>query len=228
MEYYAALIGDIVSSRDIPADDRRLIQRRLRSTLEELSQELGEALETGLQITGGDEFQGLFRDPSAIVDVYMGVWEEFPDLVFVYGIGGGGISTDLSDTITEVDGPCFHAARSALDRAKKEKKQVVVGGEGIAATKSIATAFHLLHRIRSGWTETQRRYALAARGLDTRGAVAEEFDVSQSAVSQGLQRAEFDLFMEAEEAARELLQLAFQVASLEESLAEPERAQGDG
>lgn len=180
-------------------------------TLDDLSQELGDALEVNLQITGGDEFQGLFRDPPAIVDVYMGVWERLPDVMFVYGIGAGELTTDLSDRITEVDGPCFHRAKAALERAQKENKQVEA--EGVAARRAISTVFHLLHRIRSSWTETQRRYALAARTSTTHASVAEQFEVSSPAISQTLKRAEYALFREAEGAARELLSL-----SLEERL----------
>jgi hypothetical protein len=46
----------------------------------------------------------------------------------VFGIGLGPLSTPLEGPIRELDGPCFHHARSGLDAAKREGRGAVVEG----------------------------------------------------------------------------------------------------
>ncbi len=201
---YVALIADMISSRELQADTRRSLQRDLREALERLNHELEDSLEVPLQITGGDEFQGLFRDGAAIVDVYVRLWERLEEIEFVYGMGFGGISTDLSEHIVEIDGPCFHRARSALMEAKKAKDPVHVNGA--PASDALAVIFRVLDNTRRSWTPTQRKYVAALRRSSSRTAVAEEFDVSPAAVSQALKRGDYASFERAESAGRKLLQ----------------------
>lgn len=201
---YAALIGDIISSKEIPSDQRRSLQHRLQAHLRRLNADLTDSLEVDLQITGGDEIQGLFHRAPAIVDVYLEVWESLEDVRFVYGVGFGRVTTDLSERIVEIDGPCFHRAREAMETAKKSRRPLEA--KGVPASEAVSTIFQLLDRIRESWTPTQRAYVSALRRLSSRKAVAQEFDVSPSAVTQALKRADYALFEDGEDAARELLE----------------------
>ena len=186
MASYAALIGDIRGSRQL--DDRAEAQRSLREALASVTQLLGEAVEADLVITTGDEFQGLFARPNAAIEALSRVDEHLPELAFRFGIGWGGLTTDVEPEAVGMDGPCFHRARAALDDAPGTST-VGVAGVDEALDAHAATVLGLVQAKRSDWTPTQCRYALAFRDADTQQAIAERFDRSKSSVSESLSRA---------------------------------------
>ncbi|NIP56813.1 MAG: hypothetical protein GWM92_01675 [Gemmatimonadetes bacterium] len=68
----------------------------------------------------------------------------------------------------------------------------------------LTALFRMMWAVRSGWTDTQIKYAREVRH-GTQTEVAERFDVSRQAVSKVLDAARFAPVREAEEAARALL-----------------------
>src|SRR2546428_248705 len=79
-------------------------------------------------VTLGDELQGLLTRPAPVWDVAHFIRARFPEIAWVVACGRGPISTPLAATAPEVDGPCFHEARAALDRAKPERLVFAFGG----------------------------------------------------------------------------------------------------
>src|SRR5439155_163790 len=83
----------------------------------------------------------------------------FPDVAWVVACGLGAVATRLEPRITapEVDGPCFHAARAALQHAKRRRQLVAFGGfpPGLEPLASYYSALYW------SWTPRQRREAAA-------------------------------------------------------------------
>lgn len=224
---YLALIGDVVGSREL--EDRAGVQRRLRGLLEALNRELGAPgegedplqgaadadgarrgkregppLAAPLAVTAGDEIQGLLLRPDAAVDVLVRLADGLHPVRIAWGLGAGKLETDLHGDVSLLDGPCFHRAREALERATKDGAWARAVGLDPAVDRGLSALFRLVGAVREGWTETQARYARAVRGR-LQKEVAERFDVSPSVVSESLKAARFRELVEAEAAARALL-----------------------
>ena len=203
---FAVLIGDVVESRAI--EDRAAFQRRLREVLGEVSRDLGpEALAAGLELTAGDEIQGLFRDPAAVVPAVVRLEEDLYPVRWTHGLGFGPLSTDPAGRVAEMDGPCFHRARQALEEAARAGLWLAARGFGEPVDEAVTALFRLGHALRSRWTEKQALYARAAR-RSLRKEVAARFGVSPSVVSESLKAAAFDAVRSGEEAAARLLAAA--------------------
>lgn len=131
---YSALIGDVVESRLI--EERADFQNRLQDLIGDLNKRHQGALASPLELSSGDEVQGLFRQPQAVVAVAVQMAEELYPVRFAYGLGYGALSTEILDHTYQIDGPCFHHARSALKRTRKESLWVTAEGFGDPADSS--------------------------------------------------------------------------------------------
>ena len=198
---YVALIGDVVGSRRSP--DRRALQRRLRLGIEGINTRMGGRLSSPLALYGGDEVQGLLARPEGCVEIVVELSETiFPERL-VFGLGYGTVSTELSPEVAQIDGPCFHRARSALEDVRGET-WLKASGFGATTDTALTALFGLMAAIRSRWTEKQQIYVRAARRTSQK-LVAEELGVSPSTVSESLRASSFAAVREGEQAARVLL-----------------------
>ncbi len=200
---FLALIGDMVGSRGVR--DRAALQRTLREQLRALNDVLaGERMVAPLELTAGDEVQGLLEDPAAAVDIVVRLSDHLHPVSMVWGFGHGILATDLYPEVTAMDGPCFHRARSALERAVRDGAWVGVEGFPAPHAEVLSALFRLAQGIRSRWTDTQARYVRAARGRLQKD-VARQFGVDDSTVSESLGKAHYKAVQAGERAARELL-----------------------
>lgn len=207
---YVALVGDLVASRR--SSSRARIQAAVLAVAEELSSRLGDALAAPVTLTAGDEIQALFRKPSRVVEVV----QELSDRLYgaaldqrvVFGCGRGAVSTDPPprtgrvENVAWVDGPCFHHARAALERARKADVWTVFEGFSEELDPLLTSLFDLMGAIRSGWTARQSLYAVTVRHREFQKEVAAELGVNPSVVSESLRAAHFQAVRRAEEAAR--------------------------
>lgn len=200
---YLAVIGDVVRSRDLP--DRAAVQRTLREQLRALNDgPAGESMVAPLELTAGDEVQGLLRDPAAAVDIVARLADHLHPVTLVWGFGHGLLATDIYPEVTAMDGPCFHRARGALEEAAREGAWVGVQGFPAPHADVLSALFRLSQGIRSRWTDTQARYVRAARTRLQKD-VARRFGVDDSTVSESLSKAHYKTVLAGERAARELL-----------------------
>lgn len=199
---YYALTGDIVGSRDLA--DRAGVQRALQSTVVSLNDRLDSALASPLKLVAGDEVQGLLRSAEAAVDVVVEIADELHPTEMAWGLGRGGLTTDLADDVSLLDGPCLHRARDAVERAAAEDVWLVAAGIRPPHDEVLTRLFHLMGVLRGAWTETQLRYVREARHrLQTE--VAEIYGVTKQAVSKSLDAAHFSVVSDAERTGRRLL-----------------------
>lgn len=200
---WGALIGDVVGSREL--EDRAGFQARLQGELLRLNRQLGPAhLASPLALTAGDELQGLFHRYSSMVIVLRELSERLHPVRIVHGMGFGPLSIPPGPQVALLDGPCFHAAREALERSRREDRWATVKGLGDPEDRVVGALLQLVDGLRAGWTAKQNRYAAASRDR-LQKEVAAMFDVSPSVVSESLRSARAQAVAEGEEAAIALL-----------------------
>lgn len=199
---FYALIGDVVGSRDV--DDRAELQRSLRDGLAELNRRHRSGLVAALELTAGDEVQGLAGSPELAVHAAVALADRLHPVEMRWGMGAGGLSTDPGGGVATLDGPCFHRARRAAREAADAGAWLRLEGFPPPHGEAAEALFSLLGAVRSRWTETQARYIREARGR-LQKEVAEAFDVHKSTVSKALGAARWDEVREGEAAARSLL-----------------------
>lgn len=178
---YIALIADATASRTLPPDRRARLQRELRAAMPGFNRRWRQALAARFAVTLGDEFQCLLRSAAPLWDIAHLVRHTFPQVEWVVACGRGPVATPLGPGVTapEVDGPCFHHARTAMDVAKRTRRLVAFGGFP-AAVDAFADYYSALYW---SWTPRQRRVANLLRGSASAASVASALHVDPTAVS---------------------------------------------
>lgn len=182
---YVAVIGDIVNSRQVP--DRARLQTIARRVLARVNRQYRAHVASRFIMTVGDEFQGLLSGTAELDQLLACIRAELNPVEVRFGIGIGNLETKLLPSAIGMDGPCFHRARSALQRAAKEGMPVDVK----AASREPAFEIYgwMFDALRDRWTERQRLVMdlvmSGMRGIE----VAEKIDVRPSAISQHFEAA---------------------------------------
>lgn len=182
----------IIAARAGP--DRPDRQDPLRRAADTLSRD--PALAADIEVTAGDEVRALLASPVAVVPVLQRLSDAIHPEQFAFGIGVGLLSTTLPAARSarrpaRLDGPCCHAARTALGAAQKRGAWATVAGFG-ALDEPLTALLELIGRLRQRWTDRQGGYAVATRTAAQKD-VAAAFDVSPSVVSESLKAANFDV-----------------------------------
>ena len=200
---YLAVIGDVRASRRVA--DRAAVQELLDRGLARVNAEIGDDLAAAFTITLGDEFQGLLRRPGAAVATLLALEIALPDIPLRYGLGLGGLATPLRAQAIGMDGPCFHAAREALEEGKKARRWVTVRGFGEEEDGILDGVFALLGGVRSRWKRKQAETVALRRRARYQKDVARERGVVDSVVSDTLRAALYGPVTDAEDALTRLL-----------------------
>src|SRR3989442_14558159 len=151
---YIALIADVAASRALPAAARARLQARVRDAARELNARYRQHLAARFAVTLGDELQGLFKTATPVWEVSHRLRFAVPDVDWVVACGRGALSTPLRRDATspELDGPCFHAARAALEHAKRHR--LVLAFDGF--DPALAACADYYSALDWGWTLRQR------------------------------------------------------------------------
>lgn len=157
---YIAVIADAVNSRRLPPKERARLQADLRADVSEFNRTYRSSLAARFAVTLGDELQCLLKDPSDLWSITHHIRYKFAEVDWVIACGRGGVTTPLSAGISapEVDGPCFHEARAALEAAKRERRILVFGGFANPALDAFSAYYAALY-----WTWTARQRPLASK-----------------------------------------------------------------
>lgn len=180
---YIALIGDVVASRALPTRARARLQRHLQAAIPDFNRRWRKALAARFAVTLGDEWQCLLTSAAPIWEIAHGIRATLVEVEWVIACGRGPVTTRLAKGVTapEVDGPCFHEARAALNDAKRSRGLFAFRGFGPAEAglNGLARYYAALYW---SWTPRQRH---AARLLRRGGpaVVAAQLRVGRSAVS---------------------------------------------
>lgn len=221
---WLALLADLVGSRRVA--DRAAVQRRMLEAVEALNARYADDLAAPLAVSRGDEVQGLFARRDAVVPVIVELADVLHPVEWCCGVGWGGLSTPLGAEVVRLDGPAFHGARVALERAQGDGRWLAVEGIGSATGEVLESLFALMQALRRRWTDRQIEFIRAARGALQKD-VAARFDVSPSTVSESLKAAGFGAVQEGEAAAAALLsRFGREDESGATSSSEPKRTEG--
>lgn len=200
-DVYVAVIGDVVKSRQLASAARRDLQRRIERSLQAVNRRFAAAIAAKFLITVGDEFQGLLRAPSVLPALIRELEMSLDDIDVRLGIGHGPIDTDLEDYAIGMDGPAWHRARTALERAEAERRfGGVFVGFGERADRILNAFARVLYYLRARMTAKQRQLLELFLQRDTQQAVADKAGVSKQAISKQARAAGWDAYREAETA----------------------------
>jgi hypothetical protein len=161
---YVAVLADAIGSRALPPQSRARLQAHLHARLTDLNKRRAwrPAIAAGFAIARGDEIEGLLKDAGLVWDIAHWLRDTFADVDWIIACARGPISTALAATAPEVDGPCFHAARAALEEAK-ERRQVFTFHGFPPVVDALAAYYSALYW---SWTPRQRRQASELRLQD--------------------------------------------------------------
>src|SRR5690349_19642799 len=199
---YVAAIADATASRLLPPARRARLQADLRAALPELNRRYRRALAARFAVTLGDELQCLLATPAPVWDVAHFVRARFPEVEWVVACGRGPISTPLAATAPEVDGPCFHEARAAMERAKHGRLVFALGGFPAPPPDPLASYYSALYW---SWTRRQRRAATLLR-LGSPADAAAQLRIDRSAISHLARRMAWPLVAAGDKMFRALLE----------------------
>jgi hypothetical protein len=197
---YVAVIGDAVASRALPPAARTRLQHRLTQLLPQVNRRWRSGIAARFAVSLGDQFEGLLRDPRPLWDIVHWLRAELPEVDWLVAAGRGPISTPLAATAPEVDGPCFHRARAALEAAKR--RRLLLAFEGFEPVAGALAGYY--SALYWSWTARQRRTATLLR-LYPPLEVAKRLKVHPSAVSHLATRLGWRLVSSADDAFREIL-----------------------
>lgn len=175
---YVAVLGDAVASRALAPTRRARVQQRLRTVLREVNRRWRRAIAARFAVALGDQFEGLLVDPAALWEIAHWVRAELSELDWIVACGRGPVTTALAPTAPEVDGPCFHRARGALEAAKR--RRMLLAFEGFDPLANGFAAYY--SALYWSWTARQRRAGTLLRVLAPAD-VAERLGVHRTAVS---------------------------------------------
>ncbi len=179
---YLAIVGDVVRSREL--EDRGGFQQRLRSSISRVNEEFSSSIASNFVLTIGDEFQGLLKRPEKIPQILAVIRSEIHPIEQRVGIGIGTLDTELEPVAIGMDGPCFHRARDAIERAKSSGTSIEV--ETGKLNESFLIYALLYSSLRSQWTRRQKQvFDLSMIGIPGK-AIASQLGITPSAVSQHL------------------------------------------
>jgi len=220
---YVVITGDLKSSRKLK--ERAKIQENFKNALKKVNKKFKEAITAEFIITGGDSFQGMFSSLYHIFDIY---YELFVNIgyPFYLGIGVGGISTELSNNVGEMDGEAFHRSAEALERVKKDKAWI--GFRSCWDIDDIVTSsWNLMADVIWNWSKRQKEIIVYYRNHgENREAVksaAKKFSVGERSIYKTLRTGKYHLLKAVEKSLKEILNQKWFKSNIEPEKGDRER-----
>ncbi len=193
---YCMIIGDMIASKSIPPDDRKMIQENLKIELENINYDYDYTICSRFSVTLGDEFQGGLINTIHLFEIIDRIKKSISPYKMRFGIGIGDLRTYVKfDTSLESDGPGYYYARKALDDLK-EKKECEYGYRIYTGQKVelINPLFDTLDTIAGSWTDSQKKYVDMMNNTNQdMQKVAGHLGISVSTLSRTLTRANYKL-----------------------------------
>lgn len=118
---YAAVLVDVKKSKSYGDGERAALQERIDAVIRCLNDMYGRSIVKEVGFSGGDEIQGLFRDPVSAYMYYRLLSLVLGVGVFRCGIGVGDWNVRLGDRAESAaqDGEAYHLAREAIGEAAR-------------------------------------------------------------------------------------------------------------
>src|SRR3989442_11496311 len=161
---YVAVLCDVIASRRLAPAPRAKLQREIRASLGAFNARWRRHLVGRFALTRGDEFECLLDSAEPVWEIAHGVRSRFTAVDWIIACGRGPLATRAFPRALapELDGPCFHAARAALEPAKAGRRVFAFGGFG-ERLDALAAYYSPLNW---SWTPRQRRGGQPPRLFD--------------------------------------------------------------
>lgn len=193
---YIVVIGDLVQSKKLNKDSRKLTQESLKSIFQKINGESSD-LASPYTITLGDEFQAVYR---AADDLFTHLWMIFSAIhpVFVrFSIAVGEISTEINtEQALGMDGPVFHMARKQIEHLKEKKRLLAFSTDQERFNRLINSTLRILEKDLRTWKKN--RFKILYRyqaGTDVKK-IAGEVNLSDVAVYKNINAGALDAISE--------------------------------
>jgi len=184
------LSGDLIASRAYGAGRAA---RTLAQTVAEVNAAFASGLLVPLGVMQGDAFQGVAssgRVATGVVFRLQGGLISRTDgrLKSRFGLGVGTIDQELGNVRDPalLTGPAFVAAAKALERARRERRQIVLASGRDGLDGGANGTFGLVEHVWDRWSVEVWRRALRYDELEDIGKLARELGVSYQAVHKQL------------------------------------------
>ena len=193
---FLCLTADVIGSR--AGADGAPVQDRVRDALARANRGFAAALVVPFSITVGDEFQGLLRDPARALEAELFLRLALAPLSIRCGLGVGGVAGPIARRTAEMDGPCFHRSRAALEEARGRKAPLTWLRSGDGRTDAAANAcFLLLAALHGRWSPKQVEALGVFLEAGSQTAAARVLGLSQPSLRKRLQSARAPEYLEA-------------------------------
>ncbi|HFE63174.1 MAG TPA: hypothetical protein ENK14_02015 [Caldithrix sp.] len=179
-----ALIGDILSSREVP--ERNELQQKLDRTLSQVNRS-NPALLSPYTITLGDEFQAVYRNADSLFeDIWQIMLGIFPQKIR-FSIAVGTLSTPINRRqAIGMDGPAFHFAREGIQQLKKTSYLFKLSGEAFPEQELINYSLNLISADVNNWEKNRMQILVGLLLGKKRKDLAEQLGISNVAVYKNI------------------------------------------
>ena len=197
---YTVIIGDMIDSKKIK--DRKKVQVKFKEVLKQINEKYVADIASKFTITLGDEFQGLLKSRSNIINIIAEIEMAMAPIRFRFGIGIGDISTEINfEYSSEIDGTAYHKARAMVEALEENDNQYSSKQANIMISSQEQTGeiddlmnsvLSVCSALKSRWTPRQMEVIqtyLASEANQYK--TADKLGIGQSSVSKALSSANF-------------------------------------
>ncbi len=168
---FTIIVGDLVRSRT--TSGRQQLSYKIRSEIDCLCKKFRREFYAPLILTRGvDELSGVFKQTDMSYRICRFLNERIYPRSFRFAVARGTLDIAISSKdARRMDGPAFHTAADMIQRAKKGNFYYCfnLGFQFAELDLWLTESANLLHIIRSGWSDHQRRVAQFFRILQHPG-----------------------------------------------------------
>ncbi len=201
-DIYITVMGDIIESKTIK--NRNSIQTKLKNILTKVNANYKDDIASKFSIIYGDGFQGLLRLCNNTMKIVSDIEREMFPTKLRFGVGVGKLTTEISESVYEIDGSCFHYARKMLDEVLlNESKNTSIdtnimiysGENNVQIDKLLNTILSLSYSIKNNWTSKQVN--IINKYIETgenQVMTADKLNINKSSVSRSLSASNYYAF----------------------------------
>lgn len=178
----AVLILDLKKSKKYSNQERNDIQQYLVKVADILNSVFRENLLRNLCFNGGDELQGLFRNPESAFLCLRMFWRALHTIKCHAGIGIGEWTTIVENHNTYYqDGPVYHRARKAIDFSKKETDYSAIVISNTKHDPVLNAMINSCYRLTCGNSSYQNELAII---LECRYPIPRDYPLERNALEE--------------------------------------------
>lgn len=188
---FTIIVGDLVGSRNISG--RQKLSRKIRLVIDHITRKFQKEFYAPLVLTRGiDELSGVLKRSNMSYRICRFLNEEVSPHRFRFAIAKGPLDIAItSKDARKMDGPAFHTGANMIQRAKRDNLYYSfnLGFRFQEFDLCLNELTRLLHILRNGWTDHQRRVVRFYEKFGNQKAVAKALGITQQAVSDALRQA---------------------------------------